>query len=433
MSDTDYLLRKVAILSRALIASGVINIAVLTLMSYWLIRERPPTPYCELKPKKQEQSFVVIQPTGWKNQLAQLASLSLPRLIDRLTSSSLVGNAYQEREVALACLIGLHYFDIQRALKPQDLPLQKHVVKWTLKSGEIVHLDLYSNLTKQEWNAIIHFATTEQWPMTAQGLFSLLQKQAVGQHINPTLLEAFTMTSEFWFMELLLTRADPSLAKTKIASLLLEGNWQILKQFADQQREEYDLSNAKRRKILLEYLYVNSPTAAELLLKVDEDFVLKKLGEPQILAILRLLPKNMSKGELFAKNLLTGPWGEQVWQAAANYLYLFAGEKAPPVWDYQRTITRFISPSTSSSLPFVPAKLVVSTKNIKEPAPLLVKLEKEASLPQPSAARYYTVQKGDSLWKISQKFNISIEKIKSANQLKSDAIKPGLVLKIPYS
>lgn len=92
--------------------------------------------------------------------------------MDRLTSPRLVENAYKEKEIALACLIYFHHFDIQRALKPQDLPMHKHVIKWALKSGETLQLDLYPNLTKQEWNAIIHFASTERWPMTAKGLFS---------------------------------------------------------------------------------------------------------------------------------------------------------------------------------------------------------------------------------------------------------------------
>lgn len=202
-----------------------------------------------------------------------------------------------------------------------------------------------------------------------------MKKQAEDQQIDPSLLEAFTMTGEFWSMELLLTRADPKLTKTKVASLLLEGNWEVLKQFADQQREEYDLSTIKRRKILLDYLVLNSPTAAELLLKMDGDFISKKLNEAQVLAILQLLPKNIDKGESFAKNLLTGPWGEQVWQAAANYLYLHAGEKAPPVWDYQRTVTRFICPSTSGSpLPFAPAKLEVPAPAVKKPGRSVIKI-----------------------------------------------------------
>ncbi|MCS7181212.1 MAG: NlpC/P60 family protein, partial [bacterium] len=41
---------------------------------------------------------------------------------------------------------------------------------------------------------------------------------------------------------------------------------------------------------------------------------------------------------------------------------------------------------------------------------------------------YYTVKKGDNLYKISKKFNISIAKLKKLNNLKSSSIKPGQIL-----
>lgn len=43
----------------------------------------------------------------------------------------------------------------------------------------------------------------------------------------------------------------------------------------------------------------------------------------------------------------------------------------------------------------------------------------------------YTVHKGDSLWKISQKYNVSIAEIKRINELETDIIYPGQKLKIP--
>lgn len=43
----------------------------------------------------------------------------------------------------------------------------------------------------------------------------------------------------------------------------------------------------------------------------------------------------------------------------------------------------------------------------------------------------YTVKKDDTLWKISQKYKISTEKIRAANGMSGNALKPGQVLKIP--
>jgi membrane-bound lytic murein transglycosylase D len=38
---------------------------------------------------------------------------------------------------------------------------------------------------------------------------------------------------------------------------------------------------------------------------------------------------------------------------------------------------------------------------------------------------YYRVKRGDSLWKISQKYNVSIKTLKNWNKLKSNRIYPG--------
>lgn len=47
-----------------------------------------------------------------------------------------------------------------------------------------------------------------------------------------------------------------------------------------------------------------------------------------------------------------------------------------------------------------------------------------------AAASVHTVKKGDSLYKISRHYNISVSSIKSINHLKSDVIKPNQKLKL---
>ena len=49
----------------------------------------------------------------------------------------------------------------------------------------------------------------------------------------------------------------------------------------------------------------------------------------------------------------------------------------------------------------------------------------------PIGSNTYVVKKGDTLWDIAKKYNTSVSKIKSLNNLNSDVIKIGQVLKIP--
>ncbi len=435
-TDHDYLQKKNTILFRALALSGAINILVLCLLSYWIIRERPPTPYCELKPQKKDQTNKVVDPTDWAGELVALHSLSFNQLVSQLESNKIIGNAYREKDIALACLIDFHDFDLQRALLPQNLPLDKHLIRWTPNSDQLVFLSLYPNLKQSDFQHIIQFAKTERWPLTAKGLFLQLQKQlADKQNDDPTLIEAFAMTSEFWTMELLLNRGDTALNQLEIAQLIAQGNWQILSKFIEQQRENHDLSDERRREVLFEYVKVGSQAAAQLLVVLEKEYILTKADDGQIISILELLSQNNAANELFAKELLMSPRSKPVWQNAASLLYQFAGEKKPEIWNYQNIVTRFISsPAKKTFQPFPVVNSSSSSPQINtKPTATLLQKTKPLPLKKNETIIFYCVQKGDTLWKISKKFKVNIETIKKINQLSSDIIKPGKTLKIPDS
>ncbi len=51
--------------------------------------------------------------------------------------------------------------------------------------------------------------------------------------------------------------------------------------------------------------------------------------------------------------------------------------------------------------------------------------------PPPAAARTHTVQRGDTLWGLSRRYNTSVRAIQNANGLSSDLIRIGQTLQIP--
>ncbi|MBA3721576.1 MAG: LysM peptidoglycan-binding domain-containing protein [Parachlamydiaceae bacterium] len=321
--------------------------------------------------------------------------------------------------------------------------------------------------------------------MTSEGFFILLQKQKLELNIDPSLVEAFVLTPEFLTAELLFNRTGAMVSKQKLVELLLEGNWDYLRKFAEQQKRLNDLSNARRQNFLLDYIKLKSGEAAYLLLELENDFAVMKLDDAQVIAVLQLLPTKTKESELFALALLTSPRSTSVWQQASLRLYEYAGEPIPKDWNYQTSLLRF-APDRIESVkldPIIVSKDVKSIKGATETTSNISSSKKTTSVDKiskpnnvvkstkssenkssdkvsngkPSAKvsvgntnskntvtnktvvpkktttpyRLYIVQDGDSLWKISRRFGVDMEILKKHNDLKTNSIKPGTALKIP--
>jgi hypothetical protein len=429
-------LRRVRQLSHALMISGVINIGVLALLIYWMMHERPPTPYCELKPATYEQQQIPLADLRNATELLnQLSQLPFTELAGRLQNRQVVENGYAERDLALACLVAFHHFDMVRALPKSLQPKQKRLFAWKPDAQNLPFtLAIYPALTDKQFSLLYQFATTERWPLTAEGLYALLQTQKSSGSFDSSLVETFFLTPEFWTVERLLNRADRTVKSEEMLDLLLEGSWPLLKQFVTEQRKLHDQSSARRLKFLLDYLKAGSPAAARLLVKTEWDFAIMKLEDHQVIALLKQLPIDCVEGVRFAKELLASPRSSDVWQQAAIWLYSNAGEEIPKKWEEPAVLQRF---AVSKKLP-----VVVKPKPVPAAVPAERPKEKPSSAavrptpapqpqPQPSRPQTYIVQKGDSLWKISKKFNVKIDRLKAENKLESDTLTPGKVLKIP--
>lgn len=465
-------------LTKALIVSGTANIALLSFLFYGFFREVSPSPYCSLKPADRNEQQVPLAIDHTNAEVIHLfRKMTLPQLVGKLSNSQLIENGYTQRDLALGSLISFHYFDLSRALLGRSPPTQQRKIAFApLSKGDVNEVIVYPGLTDADYSAIIQYAKSEKWPFTSKGLYLLLCKQETPY---ASLADAFYLTPEFLTVEMLFNRADVSIEKNDLLKMLCQGNWEMLTAFVEAQRVTQDLSDARRQRFLLDYIQNGSQMAAALILKTDGVFAAKKLDDAQVLMLLTLLEEKTPESESFAISELTSPRGDKVWQQAATRLYAYANEPKPEKWHHELALHRF-APNIKELFPQQMADQV-STKQLAQkiaaPAqkavesPKVVKANKsvEAKKTGESAkvgskmtqqvakdkvdagkasnkqigkksdptsslkktSKLYVVQEGDSLWKISRSYKVELKALKDYNQLASDFLKPGTILRIP--
>ena len=436
-----------------LVVSGALNIFLMGLLFYWNIRERPPTPYFELKPAaSHEQKSPLAVDYSDSEVIRYFRRMPLEWLVSRLDNKQLVENGYTQRDLALASLIAFHHFDMDRALCGLPPPDQKRFIRYgKFRDGAPADLIVYPGLSDKHFAAVVSFAATERWPMTSKGMFMALQKEEKEQR-DPSLVDAFLMTTDFTVLEMLFSRSGVPIDKEELLSVVLEGDWSQLAHFVEQQKAAQDLTPARRYGFLLDYIQKSSKAAAKLMLKIDGTFAARKFDDSQVLQLLSLLDDKSPEGEQFALFMLTSPRSDAVHKMAATRLYQYAREPVPENYRHEAALARF-APTHKVVQPAAPVSAkpspVVSSPPPPRPQPKIAKpapAPKKLQLPKPSVpivtqrkiatppapkARYYVVQEGDSLWKISRRFNVDMEVIRAFNQLDSDSLRPGRTLKIP--
>lgn len=419
----------------ALAVSGFLNILLLTSMSYWIFKERSPALYCEQKPciKPKSEAPPLAADESTSQWIRKLQALPYDQLLKKLKSTTLVENGFSERDLALACLIAFHHFDLARSLEGYPYRPQKRVIAYGRRSnGSLALITVYPGLSEVHFASISAFASSELWPQTPKGLFLLLQARK-GKPPESSLLDAFFLTAEFAAIEPLFRRLDPVVERSEIISVLLQGDFPMLAKLAEQQRQFGDLSDARRQNVLLEYVQKGSMAAAALLLKVDGAFAAKKLDDHQVLSLLSLLNEKTERNEQFAIALLKGPRSDAVWKMAAQRLYDYAGEGAPENFHYQSALLRFVPSAINTQIKgmekpqVIPEKKVATTRVAPAKPP-----EKIVKAPIPTKEDLlYIVQEGDNLWKLSRRFKVDIEVIKRYNKLTSDNLVPSTAIRIP--
>lgn len=447
-------------LKKTLIISGTANVILLAFVCYGFFKEVTPTPYCVLRPADPfEQQLPLATDYTNSEVLNYFKKLTMEQLIVKLGSKQLIENGYTQRDLALGTLVSFHYFDLPRALLGRAQPQQQRKISFSQDSkSPLNEIIVYPGIPDADYDVIIQYAKSEQWPLTSKGLFLNLCKQTVSMS---SLADAFFLTSEFLAVEMLFNRAEIYVEKNELLKMLCQGDWSMLTAFVETQRSTQDLSDARRQRFLLDYIHKKSKTAAALILKTDGVFAAKKLVDTQVLEILSLLDTKTDEAEAFALSVLTAPRGDKVWQMAAARLYEYANEAKPEKWQHELVLHRF-APNIKELFPQQVAeqvnakqlaqKIVVSSPKIIENPKILstdkslntksvktsiVDLKKtgkigvEKNTTQKNKGNLYVVQEGDSLWKISRSYKVDIKILMAHNQLANDFLKPGTILRIP--
>lgn len=399
-------LNQIRFLSISLFLSGAMNIILVAFFIFWAFYDRPLTPYIEQKPVIQSDKIgsLTASPSN-ADLLRRYKAKSYEQLIPLLSQPKLVEDGFTERDLALGILVAFHEFDLERALGSGHQHLQKRMISFDDGKNKVI---VFPNLTKTQIENVQNFVKTEKWPLKPKGIFQLLKQSKKGD----SLYEAFYLTPEFASMEPLFK--GQGIKKDELLRMLIEGSWGYLSTFHEKQKTLVDISEDNRQKVLLAYINEGSPTAAAIFLKTDFDFASKRLSDPTVLSILRLL-KNTPETLKFLSAISASSRGDSVKTYALEQYQEMAGRPFEPLVSRQPVVIK----------PQVIEKVITFPKE----AP-----PKVASITPPPAIKknlLYIVQDGDSLWKIAKRFKVPIEDIRTLNALKSDNLKPGSPLKIP--
>lgn len=455
-------------LTQSLILSGALNIGLLLTFFYFIIKDKSTSTVIDHKPVQQ------IEPLADQRSnsvlLREMRTMTFQQLVAKLGNKQLVEDGYAQRDLALACLVSFYHFNLEKALS--GMPLQQRQLIFEKKRGApAAGVTIYPGLADVHFQTLIHFASTERWPLTSKGLF--LQIKHTRGHIEPSLMETFFLTREFLEIETLFNHSKRPVDKYVILAMLREGDWQVLSDFASSQLAAQDLSEARYQRLLLNYIDCRSKIAARLMLLAHGEFAVKKLDDKHAIAILQLLSEKTPESERFAQELLMSPRGDAVLKLAAARLYQFANEPLPETYDYVAALTKFIPEQIlreKISIPNGFDRQLVSEYALSSgehraslpPPPLRQESQSVKSLPslpidqipkgpkqslnkkkeidanslaqrpvKKSKERFHIVGEGETLWLISKRYSVDVEVIKAYNGLESNSLYLGLVLRIP--
>ena len=398
-------MQRARFLTQALILSGTLNIGFLSTCIYFVLKDKQSAISYEF-PVEIKQQFTN------EEVLRAYSQASFQDLLIRLESKERMEEGCIRRDLALGCLAAFHHFPVEKALG--GVSLQKRIVSFhQLEGKDAVEVTLFAGLKDEHFEAILQFAKTEKWPFTSKGVFFTLCQSAFPW--DPSLLDAFYCTPEFHSIYSLLQNYISYIPKPLVVVMLKEGSWSLLERFSEKLREQQSYDVETYRNCLVAYtLEGASKIAADLLWRHELEYVMKRFDDKEILTFLQCNKEQKERAQYIAKEILLSPRSDAVRQKAAEVLYASVEESFPSSYDYKSVLHRFCPEKVAEEVVITPA---VTTLPVEEKV-----LSKK---------NIHKIQEGESLWKISRKYKVSVESIMKLNHLESDRLRVGRELKIP--
>lgn len=393
-------MKKIRFLTKLLLISVALNIGLLTAVVY-ISRER-------LKKEESCSKEIVLEKSN-AEVLATFFKSTFQDLVKELKIKTILQDGYTKRDLALACLVNYHYLNLDKAISGKALQRRKLTFVHQ-EGGENFQVEVFPNLDDLDFEMVEKFIKEERWPFSAEGLFIDLKKielKKEGRERDPTLEAAFFMTPEFYMIHTSLKRLDVTLSKEKILNFLLEGNFEQLQEWVLKTKEGGDFLSSMRS-LFQGYAKKGSSSAAHLWITLDNEYIQRKLTDLELHKLMQLVKENILPINIFLKQILCSVRSDEVRKEAALKLYQFAKLAPPEPYDHEQALKVFLP-------------TMFAQKESPKPIPVAYS----------PIVKKHIVTDGDSLWKISRKYKVSIEALRDHNHLKSDKLKPGQELTIP--
>lgn len=402
--------KRIRLLTVYLVISISINIFLITAVAYFTWNT------CGYEEKLAKNPSHYESGASNAKALNQYFLMSFPELVKELADKTLLQDGYTKRDLALACLVNYHFFDIEKALSGSYL--QKRRLTFVHKDGgEMFNVEVFPGLGDREYQMLFAFIQQHKHPLTAEGLFQELKKK----RSEPSLSLAFFGTHEFYALFYSLNQVVPTsslpkgffnhgegtrISQERLLNMLLEGNWSEIAAFTQEQQRAPERTRENLRDFLKKYVKLGSQTAASIWITLEEEYLLRQLDDANLILLIATCRENSLYTQLFLKKVLCSVRSDLVRKSAGLKLYAFEGV-VPNSYDQTEAMKKFLP-------------TLFSEKD--NPA-----IEEEV---KPQSEKTHIVQTGDSLWKIAKKYGITIDELKDANELDHEFLKPGQVLKV---